>query len=218
MTLPLTVLPATALAGSVTVVVTSAKGEIAVVLVVVSVSVFGPWLVDVPISLAMITDPLAGAVKATPTLMLDPAPRLVGMPVNVTAPLAGSYVALAPAGKPVNVTPESPGGRPRMNIVPAAIDGPAFVYVTVPLTGVPATADGGIEIVVVTSASGEMAVVSLALSGAVFGPWLVEVPMLVIAITDPEAGAVKLTPIVIVAPDARLVGMLVNVTAPLAAL
>ena len=54
--------PATALGGSETLVVTSASGEIAVVDVVVSGSVFGPWLVDVPISLAMTTEPLAGAV------------------------------------------------------------------------------------------------------------------------------------------------------------
>ena len=59
-----------------------------------------------------------------------------------------------------------------------------------PLTALPATADGGIEIDVVTSANGEIAVVPLALSGCVFGPSLVDVPMLVITITDPDEGAV----------------------------
>lgn len=83
----MTVLPAIALTGREIVVVTSASGDTAVVLVAVSANVFGPWLVVVPISLAMITEPLAGAVNATPTLILDPAPRLAGIPVNVTAPL-----------------------------------------------------------------------------------------------------------------------------------
>ena len=108
-------------------VVTSASGEIAVVDVVVSGSVFGPWLVLVPISLAITTEPLAGAVYATPTVMLEPAPSVVGMPVYVTAPLAGSYVAVAPAGRPLKTTLVRPDGKPRTYVTPAAFDGPVLL-------------------------------------------------------------------------------------------
>jgi len=41
---------------------TAATGEIAVFALALSGSVFGPWLVVVPISLATPTEPLAGAV------------------------------------------------------------------------------------------------------------------------------------------------------------
>ena len=122
--------------------------------------------------------------------MLTPAPRLVDSPENVTAPVAAPYDAVAPTGKPLNATPESPGVRPRTNVVPAAIDGPVLLYVTVPLTVLPATAVGGIEMTVFTSASGDIAVVPVALSESVFGPWLVVVLTLELTVTDPDAGAV----------------------------
>ena len=75
-------------------------------------------------------------------------------------------------------------------MAPAAGDGPAFPKVTVPLTVEPATADGGSVSVVVTSASGETALVADALSGSVFGPCAVDVPMPLVIVVDPPAGAV----------------------------
>ena len=89
-TLPLTGVAAIAVAGIDTVVVTSASGEMAVVDADVSGWALVPWLVDVSIALVMVTAPPGGAVKATPSVMLAPAPRLAGMPVKVTAPVAGS--------------------------------------------------------------------------------------------------------------------------------
>ena len=53
-----------------------------------------------------------------------------------------------------------------------------------------AIAVGGNETVVVTSASGDTAVVPVALSANVFGPWLVAVPILLVSVTEPDAGAV----------------------------
>ena len=104
-----------------------------------------------------------------------------------------------------------------MYVVPAAIDGPVLLYVTLALTVLPATADAGDEMLVVTSASGETAVVSVALSGRAFAPCDIDVPTLEFAVTEPDAGAVKLKPIVIDAPGANPVGSPLNVTAPLAA-
>ena len=40
-----------------------------------------------------------------------PAPSVDGIPVSMTPPVAGSYVAMTPAGRPLKITPESPGGR-----------------------------------------------------------------------------------------------------------
>ena len=93
-----------------------------------------------------------------------------------------------------------------------------MVNVTEPLTMLPAIAVGGTETVVVTSASGDTAVVAVALSVSVLGPWPVVVPIIDVATTAPEAGAVKAMPTVIVAPEPRLAGIPVNVTAPDAAL
>jgi hypothetical protein len=56
------VLPAVAVGGTDTDVVTSASGETAVVPVAVSGRTFGPCPVDVPIPLLTVTDPLEGAV------------------------------------------------------------------------------------------------------------------------------------------------------------
>ena len=78
-----------AVGGTDTVVVTSASGEMAVVCWSVSGSVFGPWLVDVPMPALTPTAPLPGAVNATPSVMAEPAPRLAGIPVSVTIPVAG---------------------------------------------------------------------------------------------------------------------------------
>ena len=97
-----------------TVVDTSATGEIAVVADALSGAGFAPWLVVVPIALDAMTDPAGGAVKVTPMVIVDPAPRLVGIPVNVTAPDAALYDAVAPAGNPPKVTPESPGASPNV--------------------------------------------------------------------------------------------------------
>ena len=87
-TVPLTAVPAAAVAGTDTVVVTSARAEIAVVPLEVSGCVLGPWLVVVPMPLATVTAPDAGAVNATPMATLEPAPSAAGMPVNVTTPVA----------------------------------------------------------------------------------------------------------------------------------
>ena len=61
-TLPLTVAPAVAVGGTATATVTSASGETAVVAVVESGSVFGPWLVDVDTALDSVVEPDVGAV------------------------------------------------------------------------------------------------------------------------------------------------------------
>ena len=61
-TVPLTVVPAGALGGTLTLAVTSAMGEVAVVDDAVSGCALAPWLVDVPIVLDTVTDPLAGTV------------------------------------------------------------------------------------------------------------------------------------------------------------
>jgi hypothetical protein len=122
--------------------------------------------------------------------MFDPAPRPVGIPEKLTTPVAGLYVAVAAPGSPLKLTPESPGGSPSVYVTPEAVDGPAFPYATVPFTVLPAAAVGGTETDVVTSASGEIPVVPVAVSGSVFGPWLVDVPIPLLAVTDPLAGAV----------------------------
>ena len=89
-TVPLTVLPAIASVGIDTDVVTSARGETVVVADEISGSVFGPWLVDVPIPAVIVTDPEGGATNVTPIVNPDPAPRLAGIPAKVTAPVAAS--------------------------------------------------------------------------------------------------------------------------------
>jgi hypothetical protein len=122
--------------------------------------------------------------------MLEPDPRLVGIPEKVTAPVPESYEAVAAPGNPLKLTPLSPGGSPSVYVMPAAVDGPEFPYVTVPFTVLAAVAVGGTETDVVTSASGETAVVPVAVSGSVFGPWFVDVPIPLLAVTDPLAGAV----------------------------
>ena len=88
--MPLIVVPATAVGGSETVVVTSATGETAVVALALSGRVFGPWLVVVPINPLIVAEPLGGAVYVTPRATLAPLASDVGMPPNVTAPLAES--------------------------------------------------------------------------------------------------------------------------------
>jgi hypothetical protein len=122
--------------------------------------------------------------------MLEPDPRLVGIPEKVTAPVPESYDAAAPPGSPLKLTPESPGGSPSVYVMPAAVDGPEFPNVTVPFTVLPAVAEAGTDTDVVTSASGEIAVVPVAVSGSVLGPWLVDVPIPLSILTDPLAGAV----------------------------
>ena len=65
-----------------------------------------------------------------------------------------------------------------------------MAYVTVALTVVPATAVAGAEMVVDTSASGEIAVAALDASGCAFAPCDVEVPMPPASVTEPVGGAV----------------------------
>ena len=126
-----------------------------------------------------------------PRAIVEDAPRLVGIPVNVTAPEPTLYVAVAPPGRPAKPTPDSPGASPSVYVTPAALDGPLLVKLTVPLTVLEATAVAGIETVVVTSASGEIAVVADAESGAALAPWLVVVPMVEATVTEPpDAGCV----------------------------
>ena len=84
---PLTVAPAMADAGIVTDVVTSARGEIAVVAVAESGCRFAPWLVVVVMVQFAVTEPLAGAVKSTPMLNDDADDSVVGRPVKVTEPV-----------------------------------------------------------------------------------------------------------------------------------
>ena len=138
------------------------------------------------------------------------------MPAKVTAPVAALYVPVAPAGSPLTVTPLSPGGKPSVNVVLAAVDGPALLNVALPLTLEPATAVGGALAVTPTSATGEIADVPVDVSGSAFAPWLVVVWIELVALTAPDGGAVKLTPIVMPEPAPRLVGMPVKLTAPVA--
>ena len=65
-----------------------------------------------------------------------------------------------------------------------------MLYVTDALTVLAASAVGGADTLVETSARGEIAVVPLALSASVFDPWLVVVPMVLDTVTEPDAGAV----------------------------
>ena len=81
-----------------------------------------------------------------------------------------------------------------------------------------ATAFAGIEIDVVTSASGEIAVVTDALSGNVLVPSLVAVLMLLVVVTEPLVGAVYAMLIVRLEPAPRIGGIPEKVTAPLAGL
>ena len=71
-----------------------------------------------------------------------------------------------------------------------AVDGPLLVNVAVDDTVLPAGAEAGVDTAAPTSASGEIAVVALALSGCVFAPSLVDVVMVAVSVTEPEAGAV----------------------------
>ena len=72
----------------------------------------------------------------------------------------------------------------------AAADGPTLLNDTVPLTGAPADAVAGSESVVVTSAIDVIVVVSEAVSGSVFEPWLVAVAIDDDTVTAPSDGAV----------------------------
>ena len=113
-TVPLTSDPAIAVGGTDTEVVTSATGEMAVVPLALSGSVFGPWLIVVVIDAARLTDPVAGALYAIPMVKLAPLASVAGIAPNVTAPLAASYDALAPAGRKLKTTFDRPGGNPSM--------------------------------------------------------------------------------------------------------
>ena len=89
-----------------------------------------------------------------------------------------------------------------------------MLNVAVPLTVDPAAADGGTETLVLTSATGEMLVTALAVSGKAFAPWDVVVEICVATVTEPLAGAVYSTLSVNVSPLASVLGMPVSVTAP----
>ena len=165
-----TVVPAIAVAGAVIVVVTSASGETAVVAVAESGSVLAPWLVVVPIVLLAVTAPDGGAVNDTPIDSDWLGLSVVGNPPSATWPVAGLYVAVAPGGKPLNVTLARPGGKPMPKLTPAAGDGPVLEKTTVPLTVIAAVADAGNVNVVATSATAEIAVTVVPASGAVLAP------------------------------------------------
>ena len=110
--------------------------------------------------------------------------------MKVTVPVPELYAAVAPPGRPLMLTPASPDGSPSVYVMPEAVDGPEFPYVTVPFTVLPAVAEGGTDTDVVTSASGETAVVPVAVSGRTFGPCPVDVPIPLLTVTDPLEGAV----------------------------
>ena len=110
--MPLTVVPATAVIGTFTVVDTSARPETAVVADALSGAAFAPWAVVVPIELDTVTEADAGAVYVKPMAIVDDAPRAVGIPVNVTAPEPALYEAVAPPGRPAKPTPDNPGASP----------------------------------------------------------------------------------------------------------
>ena len=181
--------PAVADAGVVTTTVTSAIAEIAVDALAESGCALAPWLVEVPIDDDPFTDPDAGAVKLMLPVSVVPGLSVVGMPANVKPPVAALYVAVAPPGSPLTLTPESPGDNASVYVTLAAADGPALLNITVPLTVVAAAADAGSDSVVVTSAIEVIVVVSDAESGRVFGPWLVAVPIDDDTVTAPIAGA-----------------------------
>lgn len=65
-----------------------------------------------------------------------------------------------------------------------------MLKVTVPLTVLPAAADAGTDTLVVTSATGEMFVVLLAVSGSALAPWKVVVEIWLFTVTEPLGGAV----------------------------
>ena len=71
-----------------------------------------------------------------------------------------------------------------------AVDGPALLKLTVAVTVPAARAMAGAVIVDDTSANGEIAVAALVVSGCVFGPWLVDVPIVLLTFTEPLGGAV----------------------------
>lgn len=110
-TVPFTSEPALAEAGTLTLVVTSATGEMFVVLLALSGSALAPWDVVVEIWLVTVTEPLAGAMYCTPIVSVWPLVTLVGMPVNVTPPVALSYVAVTPPGSDGKLSVPSPGSR-----------------------------------------------------------------------------------------------------------
>ena len=122
----MTVDPAIAVAGDEMFVVTSADGEIALVALALSGWLFGPCETDVPTDELAVTDPEAGVVKVKPIVVEAPDARPDGIPLNVTAPDAALYDAVAAPGNPLNVTPANPGGRPNRYVVPADVDGPVF--------------------------------------------------------------------------------------------
>ena len=95
-----------------------------------------------------------------------------------------------------------------------AVDGPALLNVIEVLTVVPAVAVAGAVTAVETSASGEIAVVAVALSGCALAPWLVVVEIWLATLTAPDGGAVKLMPMATLDPAPKLAGMPVNATAP----
>ena len=73
---------------------------------------FAPCAVVVPIALETTTDPDAGALNVSPTDSVVPDVRLVGIPENVMPPVAGSYVAVAPAPSDVGPLRTTVGADP----------------------------------------------------------------------------------------------------------
>ena len=67
--------------------VTSASAETVVVPLAVSGAAFAPCPVVVEMTLLTVALPPDGALKPIVSVIVDPAPRLAGIPVNVTAPV-----------------------------------------------------------------------------------------------------------------------------------
>jgi hypothetical protein len=103
----LTVLPVFALAGAVSVVVTSAIGVMVVLPLAVSGAALAPSDVVVAIVLLTATGPVAGAVYDKVMFCVCPFARLPARPVIIIAPVPLLYVQVAP----VQLTPLRLPGR-----------------------------------------------------------------------------------------------------------
>jgi hypothetical protein len=123
-------------------------------------------------------------------LAMTPLASVVGIPVNVTTPVPDAYDVVAPVGRLPTVTPLNPFANVSVYVSPAAVDGPVLRNTTVPLTASPAFTLAGKLTVVVTSATSSPATVNVAASAALFAPWLVLVPMVLLTVLLATAGCV----------------------------
>jgi hypothetical protein len=112
------------------------------------------------------------------------------MPVNVTTPVPEAYDVVAPTGRFPTTTLLRPLASVSAYVSPAAVDGPVFRNITVPLTASPAFTLAGKLTVVVTSAIRAPPVLAVALSGALLLPWLVVVLTVLAIVLEALAGCV----------------------------